>query len=276
MFERFTDRARRAIILAQEEAKRLRHNAVGTEHILLGLIRNPEGVGAKVLESLNISLDGVRAKIESTVGIGERAPHGDVPFTPRGKKVLELALNEARGLKHNYIGTEHLLLGLISEGDGVAARVLETAGAGLERTRAEVVRLLEQKGATAPAPDRPRPSEAIWRVVPNVKSSAFDESRKFYSDFLGFKVGMDMGWIVTFVSPSNPTAQISILQSGRAEGHPDLSIEVADVDGMYSKAVAGGFKIVYPLTTESWGVRRFFVEDPNGVVLNVMSHTRGD
>ncbi|HTE03276.1 MAG TPA: VOC family protein [bacterium] len=136
------------------------------------------------------------------------------------------------------------------------------------------MRLLEQKGGTIPAPDRPRPSEAIWRVVPNVKSTAFDESRKFYSDFLGFKVGMDMGWIVTFVSPNNPTAQISILQSGRAEGHPDLSVEVSDVDEMYSKAVAGGFKIVYPLTTESWGVRRFFVQDPNGVVLNVMSHTR--
>src|SRR5438046_3222156 len=133
MFEGFTERARHAIILAQEEAKRLRHNAVGTEHILLGLIRDPEGVGAKVLESLNISLDGVRAKIESTVGIGERAPHGDVPFTPRGKKVLELALNEARGLKHKYIGTENLLIGFISESESEGARVLETVGDGHEQ-----------------------------------------------------------------------------------------------------------------------------------------------
>src|SRR5207253_10091671 len=124
MFERFTDRARRAIILAQEEAKRLRHNAVGTEHILLGLIRDPEGVGAKVLESLNISLDGVRAKIESTVGIGERAPHGDVPFTPRGQKVLELALNEARGPTHNCIGTGPVPLGDISGRGAVRAPVL--------------------------------------------------------------------------------------------------------------------------------------------------------
>src|SRR5207249_1338354 len=107
-------------------------------------------------------------------------------FTDRARRAIILAQEEAKRLRHNAVGTEHILLGLIREGEGVAARVLETAGAGLERTRAEVVRLLEQKGATAPAPDRPRPSEAIWRVVPNVKSSAFDESRKFYSDFLGF------------------------------------------------------------------------------------------
>src|SRR5436309_12959914 len=158
MFERFTDRARRAIILAQEETKRLRHDAVGTEHILLRLIRDGEGVGANALESLNISLDGMRAKIESTVGIGERAPHGDVPFTPRGKKVHELALNEARGLKHDYIGTEHLLLGLISEGDGVAARVLKTVVADLERVRAQVVYLLGETDAAVP--DRPLPVAA--------------------------------------------------------------------------------------------------------------------
>lgn len=117
-------------------------------------------------------------------------------------------------------------------------------------------------------------SAAIRRVVPNVKSDAFEESRKFYRDFLGFTVGMDMGWIVTFVSPSNPTAQISILRSGRSEGHPDVSIEVPDVDGLYTKAVESGLQIVYPLTIEPWGVKRFFVKDPNGVVVNVMSHTR--
>lgn len=112
----------------------------------------------------------------------------------------------------------------------------------------------------------------VRRVVPNIKSEAFEESRKFYRDFLGFNVGMDMDWIVTFVSPSNPTAQISILRGGRSEGHPDVSVEVADVDGTYEKAVKSGLKIVYPLTTEPWGVRRFFVVDPNGVVLNIMSH----
>jgi len=149
MFERFTERARRVIILAQEEAKRLNHSAVGTEHILLGIIREGEGVASKVLESLNISPDRVRAEIETAIGRGERAPYEEVAFTPRAKKVLELALDEARRLGHNYIGTEHLLLGLIREGEGVAARVLEAMGADLERVRAQVVYLLGEEGTTA-------------------------------------------------------------------------------------------------------------------------------
>ncbi len=148
MFERFTERARRVIILAQEEAKRLNHSAVGTEHILLGIIREGEGVASKVLESLNISPERVRAEIESAIGRGDRAPYEEVAFTPRAKKVLELALDEARRLGHNYIGTEHLLLGLIREGEGVAARVLEAMGADLERVRAQVVYLLGEEGTT--------------------------------------------------------------------------------------------------------------------------------
>jgi ATP-dependent Clp protease ATP-binding subunit ClpC len=148
MFERFTERARRVIILAQEEAKRLNHSAVGTEHILLGIIREGEGVASKVLESLNISPERVRAEVESAIGRGERTPYEEVAFTPRAKKVLELALDEARRLGHNYIGTEHLLLGLIREGEGVAARVLEAMGADLERVRAQVVYLLGEEGTT--------------------------------------------------------------------------------------------------------------------------------
>ncbi len=146
MFERFTERARRVIILAQEEAKRLNHSAVGTEHILLGIIREGEGVASKVLESLNINPDKVRAEIENAIGRGERTPYEEVAFTPRAKKVLELALDEARRLGHNYIGTEHLLLGLIREGEGVAARVLEPMGADLERVRSQVVYLLGEEG----------------------------------------------------------------------------------------------------------------------------------
>ncbi len=151
MFERFTERARRVIILAQEEAKRLNHSAVGTEHLLLGIIREGEGAASKVLESLNINPERVRAEIESAVGRGERTPYEEVPLTPRAKKVLELALDEARRLGHNYISTEHLLLGLIREGEGVAARVLEAAGADLERVRSQVVSLLGEKG-TASSP----------------------------------------------------------------------------------------------------------------------------
>ncbi len=145
MFERFTERARRVIILAQEEAKRLNHSAVGTEHILLGIVREGEGVASKVLESLGISLERIRAEIEAAIGRGDRTPYEEVAFTPRAKKVLELALDEARRLGHNYIGTEHLLLGLIREGEGVAARVLEAMGADLERVRAQVVYLLGEE-----------------------------------------------------------------------------------------------------------------------------------
>lgn len=114
---------------------------------------------------------------------------------------------------------------------------------------------------------------SIKRVVPDITSERMDESRKFYTEFLGFAVAMDMGWIVTFVSPDNPTAQITLLRdTATGAPHPDLSIEVADVDAAHAKASALGLQIVYPLTDESWGVRRFFVTDPNGTVVNVMSH----
>jgi predicted enzyme related to lactoylglutathione lyase len=117
----------------------------------------------------------------------------------------------------------------------------------------------------------------IRRVVPNIQSARFAESRDFYHDFLGFDVAMDMGWIVTFASPSNPTAQISILaNTDPGPVHLNLSIEVADVDAVHARAVARGVKIVYPLTDEPWGVRRFHVVDPNGVVINVMSHLKKD
>jgi ATP-dependent Clp protease ATP-binding subunit ClpC len=143
MFERFTDRARRVVVLAQEEARMLNHNYIGTEHILLGLIHEGEGVAAKALESLGISLEAVRQQVEETVGRGQEAPSGHIPFTPRAKKVLELSLRESLQLGHNYIGTEHILLGLIREGEGVAARVLVRLGADLDRVRQQVVRLVE-------------------------------------------------------------------------------------------------------------------------------------
>jgi ATP-dependent Clp protease ATP-binding subunit ClpA len=142
MFERFTDRARRVIAMAQEEARMLDHDCIGTEHLLLGLIREGEGVAAQALESLGISLQQVRQQVEEIIGRGQRAPSGDVPFTPRAKKVLELSLREARQLDHNYIGTEHILLGLIREGQGVAAQVLVKLGADLNRVRQQVIQVL--------------------------------------------------------------------------------------------------------------------------------------
>ncbi|REF37049.1 ATP-dependent Clp protease ATP-binding subunit [Thermasporomyces composti] len=142
MFERFTDRARRVVVLAQEEARMLSHNYIGTEHILLGLIHEGEGVAAKALESLGISLEAVRAQVEEIIGQGQQSPSGHIPFTPRAKKVLELSLREALQLGHNYIGTEHILLGLIREGEGVAAQVLVKLGADLGRVRQQVIQLL--------------------------------------------------------------------------------------------------------------------------------------
>ena len=142
MFERFTDRARRVVVLAQEEARLLNHNYIGTEHILLGLIHEGEGVAAKALESLGISLEAVRSQVEEIIGQGGSSPSGHIPFTPRAKKVLELSLREALQLGHNYIGTEHILLGLIREGEGVAAQVLVKLGADLSRVRQQVIQLL--------------------------------------------------------------------------------------------------------------------------------------
>src|SRR3974377_959596 len=179
MFERFTDRARRVVVLAQEEARMLNHNYIGTEHILLGLIHEGGGGRAKALESLGISLEAVRAQVEEIIGHGGTAPSGHIPFTPRAKKVLELSLREALQLGHNYIGTEHILLGLVREGEGVAAQVLVNLGADLSRVRQQVIQLLsgyqqgkegapggrgrcEQPGS-ANRPARPRP---VWSQPP--------------------------------------------------------------------------------------------------------------
>ncbi len=160
MFARFTERALRVIHLAQDEARRHQYNFVGTEHLLLGLIREGEGVAAKALQSLGIDLGKVRSEVEKMIGKGESPPEGDIGFTPRAKKVvMELALEEASHLGHNYVGTEHLLLGLIREGEGVAARVLENLGADLEKVRAQVIQLLGgQSGPTPRARSRARSS----------------------------------------------------------------------------------------------------------------------
>ena len=178
MFERFTDRARRVVVLAQEEARMLNHNYIGTEHILLGLIHEGEGVAAKALESLGISLEGVRQQVEEIIGQGQSAPSGHIPFTPRAKKVLELSLREALQLGHNYIGTEHILLGLIREGEGVAAQVLVKLGADLNRVRQQVIQLLsgysgkEPSGGGGPAEGTPSTSLVLDQFGRNLTQAA--------------------------------------------------------------------------------------------------------
>lgn len=161
MFERFTDRARRVVVLAQEEARNLNHNYIGTEHILLGLIHEGEGVAAQALEAMGISLESVREQVEEIIGQGTEAPSGHIPFTPRAKKVLEYSLREALQLGHNYIGTEHILLGLIREGDGVAAQVLTNLGADLPSVRQQVIQLLNgYQGGTPAAENVQEPAAA--------------------------------------------------------------------------------------------------------------------
>jgi ATP-dependent Clp protease ATP-binding subunit ClpC len=147
LFERFTERARQVVVLAQDEARALKHNYIGTEHILLGLLREEEGLAARVLESLDITVEEVRAQVARIVGQGDEVTTGQIPFTPRAKKVLDLALREALSLGHNYIGPEHILLGLVRENDGVGARILLDLDADAEKVRDEIIRMLPGSGS---------------------------------------------------------------------------------------------------------------------------------
>ena len=179
MFERFTDRARRVVVLAQEEARGLNHNYIGTEHILLGLIHEGEGVAAQALGALGISLEAVRSQVREIIGQGQTAPGGHIPFTPRAKKILELSLREALQLKHNYIGTEHILLGLIREGEGVAAQVLEKLGADLHRTRQTVLEVLS--GPSGAPIETTEVAERLARVE-EVERRAVEVAAEFESE----------------------------------------------------------------------------------------------
>jgi ATP-dependent Clp protease ATP-binding subunit ClpC len=152
MFERFTDRARNVVVLAQEEARLLKHNYIGTEHILLGLVREREGIAAQALQALGIGLEAVREQVQEIIGTGQHAPSGTIPFTPRAKKVLELSLREAMQLDDGYIGTEHILLGLIREGEGVAAQVLIKLDGNLNKVRQQVIRMKAGTPATEEMP----------------------------------------------------------------------------------------------------------------------------
>ena len=186
MFERFTDRARRVVVLAQEEARLLNHNYIGTEHLLLGLVQEGEGVAATALTELSISLEAVRAQVEEIIGQGQRPPTGRIPFTPRAKKVLELSLREAKQLDHNYIGTEHILLGLLREGEGVGAQVLVKLGGDLSRVRQQVLQVLSGSAAAGmeaaartrlvrmTVPDELREAEEQLTQVRREKEAAID------------------------------------------------------------------------------------------------------
>jgi ATP-dependent Clp protease ATP-binding subunit ClpC len=179
VFERFTDRARRVVVLSQEEARELGHNYIGTEHLLLGVIREGEGVGAQALAALEIDLGEVRSRVVELIGTGHDDEAGaHIPFTPRSKKVLELSLREALQLGHNYIGTEHILLGLLREGHGVAAQVLRQLGVDLNDLRGKVVELVQRPGPGAPeafAQERFRPAEALTGAPVSARLDAIEK-----------------------------------------------------------------------------------------------------
>jgi ATP-dependent Clp protease ATP-binding subunit ClpA len=177
MFERFTERARRVVVLAQEEARMLNHDYIGTEHLLLGLVHEGEGIAAQALVSMGLSLEGIRGRVEDIIGRGGDVPSGHIPFTPRAKKVLELSLREAHQLGHNYIGTEHLLLGVIREGEGVAAQVLRQMGADMDQVRRNVTHLLASyAGEVEPSVPPPGPDPTLRLSPEGFRSTAFGES----------------------------------------------------------------------------------------------------
>jgi ATP-dependent Clp protease ATP-binding subunit ClpC len=163
-FDKFTERARKVLSLAQEEAQRFNHNYIGTEHLLLGLVREGDGVAAKVLSNLGVELNKVRSAVEFIIGRGDRIVLGDIGLTPRAKKVIELAVDEARRLNHHYIGTEHLLLGLVREGEGIAAGVLESLGVNLEKVRTQTIQVLNQSGSSRAVHGTSRPMSGTWSI----------------------------------------------------------------------------------------------------------------
>jgi ATP-dependent Clp protease ATP-binding subunit ClpC len=202
VFERFTERARQVVVLAQDEARALKHNYIGTEHLLLGLLREEEGVAARALESLDVTVEAVRAQVERIIGQGDEVTLGQIPFTPRAKKALELSLREALTLGHQYIGTEHVLLGLVRVEDGVAARILLDFGADAEKIRNEVIRMLS--GPPARRTDVPagRPVQSIR--APTTERRVLDFGRSFVTlpealaigGVVGAGLGVLIGWAI--------------------------------------------------------------------------------
>jgi ATP-dependent Clp protease ATP-binding subunit ClpC len=188
MFERFTEHARQVVVLAQDEARQLKHNYIGTEHLLLGLLREEEGLGARVLDGFDLTVDEVRAQIARIIGEGEEVSTGQIPFTPRAKKVLELALREARSMNHNYIGTEHILLGLARENNGVAVQILRDFDATAERIRDAVISLLSGGAPAVSTIVRPRHRAHRARVVPSWAT--------LVAGAAVFAAGLLTGWLI--------------------------------------------------------------------------------
>jgi ATP-dependent Clp protease ATP-binding subunit ClpC len=198
VFERFTERARQVVVLAQDESRALGHDYIGTEHILLGLLREEEGLAARVLESLDITVEEVREQVVRIVGQGESVPTGQIPFTVRAKEALEHSLREALSLGHSYVGTEHVLLGLVTQNDGVAAEVLLDAGADAEKIRSEVIRMLSGPGRRRDAPARDRTAVASVSKPIFERGYVSPKGFRYVLAFaaIAFPLGLLVGWLI--------------------------------------------------------------------------------
>ncbi|MGN6674632.1 MAG: Clp protease N-terminal domain-containing protein, partial [Thermomicrobiales bacterium] len=225
-FDKFTERARRVLTLAQEEAQRFNHNYIGTEHLLLGLVREGDGIAARVLNNLGVQLPKVRSAVEFIIGRGETMIMGEIGLTPRAKKVIELAVDEARRLNHHYIGTEHLLLGLVREGEGIAAGVLESLGVSLEKLRAQVIQVLSSQGGYS--------------------QGGKQQTKTPYMDALGFDMteAARNGKLDPVIGRMNEVERVMQILSRRTKNNPALIGEpgvgkTAIVEGLAQRIVAG-------------------------------------
>jgi ATP-dependent Clp protease ATP-binding subunit ClpC len=217
MFERFTERARQVVVLAQDEARALKHNYIGTEHLLLGLMREEEGLAARVLESLGLSVEEVRAQVARIVGQGDELSTGQIPFTPRAKEILELSLREALSMQHNYIGTEHILLGLVRENQGVASRIMDEYGATAEVVRDKIIRMLSGPGRQQPS--RPSESAPVSGAGTDVPGVGFPETPE----------------------PPPTTAWLEVQRADRAPGRPWLTLAAGA--GIFVAGLVAGWLI---------------------------------
>ena len=239
-FDKFTERARKVLRLAQEEAQRFNHNYIGTEHLLLGLVREGEGVAARVLNNFGVDLNNVRSSVESIIGRGDRIVLGEIGLTPRAKKVIELSVDEARRLNHHYIGTEHLLLGLIREGEGIAAGVLQSLGLSLEKVRTQTIQVLSQSSgphfsSTPPAPAWAQANMSARETYPapftplHITSEAAEKTAIGRKTELGAGLATMLGWVTV----NTGGAFTLTLYHGMADDAPKIAVIANPPSGAY-------------------------------------------